>query len=522
MSFTRRTFLERAGLALLPGRPAFASQESRRAPKLIDPGKLSPFVDPLPVPAIARPVGKREGAWHYRMAMREISARVHRDLPLAACWSYGDSLPGPTIETRSGEALSIEWMNQLPARHFLPIDHRLCGAEKDKPEVRTVAHVHGAIVPAESDGYPESWFAPGQSVLYHYPNRQDSGMLWYHDHAMGIERLNVYAGLFGAFFVRDAQEDSLQLPNGAQEVPLILFDRMFREDGALYYPESYDPAGPWVPECFGNCQLVNGKIFPYLEVAPRRYRFRVLNAANARFFHLTLDNNQMFRQIGADQGFLQAPADIKRLSIAPGERADLIIDFSAAAGQSVVLKNEVLPLMQFRVASGKVDDASRVPDVLRPIAKIPESEAVVSRVLTLRQHNDLTGKPMRMLLDGKRWMDAVSEKPVQHSVEIWSLVNLSSDTHPIHLHQTRFQILDRRNIDVAAFALSGTLRYRGAAMPPAPNEAGWKDTVRANSKSVTRIIVRFDGYAGRYVWHCHVLEHAANEMMRPYEIVAAS
>ncbi len=507
-----------------------ASEKTRNIPALIDPAGLRPFVDPLPIPEIAHPYGTRPSPTtpgapdqrlpYYKLAMRRISAQVHRDVKATSFWSYGSSFPGPTFETRSGQGLLIDWENNLPTRHFLPIDHNLCGAERTNPEVRAVVHVHGAIVPPESDGYPENWYTTGKSAMYHYPNRQDATMLWYHDHAMGIERLNVYAGLLGAFIIRDSHEDALNLPRGEYEIPLILADRMIRKDGQLFYPASSDPENPWLPDVFGNCMLVNGKILPYLEIDPRKYRFRVLNASNARAFRLTLANGQAFHQIGSDQGLLSAPVEINRVALAPAERADLVIDFSRSTGETIMLKNDALPLMQFRVAKRAVRDASSLPAVLRSIEKIPESAAAVTRTLTLNEYDDLAGKAGSMLLDGKRWHDPVSEKVAGGAVEIWSFVNLTADAHPIHLHQVRFQILDRRSIDVPEYLSSQRIHFRGPATPPAANEAGWKDTVRAESKSVTRIIVRFDGYAGRYLWHCHTLEHAANEMMRPYEISA--
>ena len=165
---------------------------------------------------------------YYRLAARPTEMKIHRDLKPTRFWSFAGAVPGPTLETRSGEGFLVEWANQLPQQHFLPIDHRLHGAEAGKPEVRTVAHMHGAFVGPESDGYPEDWIVPGKSALYHYPNQQDPAMLWYHDHAMGINRLNIYAGLFGLTFVRDNVEDGLNLPSGKYEVPLTLFDRLSR------------------------------------------------------------------------------------------------------------------------------------------------------------------------------------------------------------------------------------------------------------------------------------------------------
>jgi spore coat protein A, manganese oxidase len=238
-----------------------------------------------------------------------------------------------------------------------------------------------------------------------------------------------------------------------------------------------------------------------------------------RSFRLTLANGQSFHQIGTDQGLLPAPVEIKRVAISPAERADLVVDFAEHAEEQIVLKNDVLPVMQFRVSREKIQETGSLPAALRPMERIPDREAVISRILTLNEYDDLAGKPSSMLLDGKHWHDLVSEQPALGTVKIWNLVNLTSDAHPIHLHQARFQILDRRSIAVPEFLLSGKVRFRGPAAPFPANEGGWKDTVRADGKSITRIIVRFARYPGRYVWHCHTLEHAANEMMRPYEIV---
>ena len=513
---TRREIVQCAGLALLSARRA-----------LSDSALPAKFVDRLPIPDIARSTKTRAAPArpaikipYYRIVMRQVATKVHRDLPPTRMWGYNASSPGPTFETRSGQGLLIEWVNELPGQHFLPIDHRLHGAERDKPGGRAVTHVHGAKVPPESDGYPEAWYAPGTSAVYYYPNNQEAAMLWYHDHTMGINRLNVYAGLFGAFFIRDQFEDALQLPSGRFEIPLILCDRELTPDGQLDYPVSGKADAPWIPDFAGSLILVNGKLFPYLDVAARRYRFRVLNVSNGRFLHLSLSNGQSFYQIGTDQGLLPAPVPLSTATIAPGERADLLIDFKGRNGDSIVVNNDSLTVMQFRVAQANAADESSLPKLLRPVPKIPEQAAVKTRLLTLAEVPNLVNEPMMMLLNNSHWSSPVTEKPVLDTVEIWTLINLSDDSHPIHLHLVRFQILDRRRIDAFTYLNSGELRYTGPATPPAAFEAGWKDTVRADPKMVTRIIVRFEGFKGRYVWHCHVLEHEDNEMMRPFDVIA--
>jgi len=446
-------------------------------------------------------------------------------LPPTPLWGYDGRSPGPTFEAVRGQPLLVEWINALPTRHFLPIDHNIHGAERAKPAVRTVTHVHGARVPAGSDGYPEDWYASGHSALYHYPNGQDAATLWYHDHAMGITRLNIYAGLFGAFNVRDSDEQALGLPSGEFDLPLILCDRLIGKDGQLYYPVSDDPSAPWVMQCNGNLTLCNGKLFPYFEVEPRRYRLRLINVANTSFFDLSLSHSQPFQQIGSDQGLLSAPLERTRIELYPAERADVVVDFSALAGLSVQLRQHGEGLLEFRVGARASErsnrEASALPASLRPVTRIDPASAVRDRVLTLEEMDDAGGNAMTMLLDGKRWSDPITENPRQHSTETWSFVNLTGDAHPIHLHLVRFQVIDRRPFDLFAWNASRTLKYTGPAQLPPPHEAGWKDTVRADAGMVTRIAMRFDGEPGRYVWHCHFLEHEDNEMMRPYQLLPA-
>ena len=503
----------------------------------LHPERLAQFVDPLPIPAKLsagelRPHPHEPGKQirYHRIAMRRVPMRVHRDLEPTYIWSYGSDsyfgAPGPTIEARSNEPMLIEWANELPTEHFLPIDHNLCGAEKDKPLVRTAVHVHGAQVPPESDGYPEDWQTPGKSRTAFYPLQQDAATLWYHDHAMGIERLNQYAGLYGFFLIRNEAEEKLNLPSGKYEIPLAIADRFFYADGQLHYPDSGDPNAPWVSEIYGDVILANGTIFPYLDVEPRPYRIRLVNASNSRAYRFLFSNGHAFHQIGSDQGLLQSAVEMKELMLSPAERADLIIDFSSLAGMDFTLQDTKLPIMQFRVAKSAsaqpaLAKVQGIPTLLRTIDRIPESTAVKTRTFTLNEYMHPTTRVMLMLLNGQYWHEPVTEKPVLNSTEIWSFINTTADVHPIHLHLVRFQILDRRSFDVDEFLNRKTLTYLGPAGPPEDNELGWKDTVRTHPETVTRIVVPFHGYTGRYVWHCHLLEHAANEMMRPFEVVPA-
>lgn len=547
MTVTRRDFLRSAGAIVgacalgdawrmakagtapmsMPMRTTAATLAAPKVP-LINPTSLARFVDPLPILAIAHATEQRADPMrpgrtlpYYRIEMRACKVRLHRDIPLTPLWGYQGQFPGPTIEARRDEPLLIEWVNALPQQHFLPIDHTLHGAEKDKPDVRAITHVHGARVPAKADGFPEDWYTPGHAALYRYPNGQDAATLWYHDHAMGITRLNIYAGLFGAYIVRDTQEQALNLPSGDYDIPLMLCDRLVAQDGQLYYPVSDDTDAPWVMQCLGNLVLCNGKVFPYLDVEPRRYRFRLINVANTRFFDLSLSHDQAMQQIASDQGLLAGPLERMRIELYPAERADVVIDFASFAGKSLQLRHASQGILEFRVGAASRRDTSTLPMVLRPVTRIDPTTAVHDRILTLNESDDANGNAMKMLLDGKRWSDPVTENPRQNSIETWSFVNLTGDAHPIHLHLVRFQVIDRRSFDLFAWNAHRKLVFTGPPIAPELQELGWKDTVRADSGMVTRIAMRFEGEPGRYVWHCHLLEHEDNEMMRPYEVLPA-
>jgi spore coat protein A len=532
-SLTRREFMKGGALALAGA--GMGHPHAMDAPAVVlgsdalDPSTLTPFVDALPLPRVMKATGTRahpEQAGlqipYYRMAMREVRQKVHRDLAPTRMWSFEDSFPGPTIETQSGQAVIAEWANELPARHFLPIDHTLHGAERSLPEVRSVVHLHGGRTPAASDGYPEEWVVPGKSQTCFYPAKQDAALLFYHDHTMGINRLNIYAGMQGLFIVRDAQEAALNLPSGKYEVPLLIADRLLRKDGQLVYPVSEHPDRPWVPEVFGNAILVNGKLLPYLDVEPRRYRLRIMNGSNGRFYRLSLAGKNEMHVIGNDQGLLSVPVAVKRVPLAPAERVDIIVDFAAMAGTHVTLVSDSFDIMQFRVAAKGSADTSALPATLRAPLRLDAATAIRTRRLTLDERMDDIQRSMGMVLNNTPWHAPITEKPTLGTTEIWELVNLTDDSHPIHLHLVRLQILDRRRFDPFEFQSKGTLRFTGPVQPPEAHEVGWKDTVRADPGMVTRIIVPFEGYAGRYVWHCHILEHEDNEMMRPYEVLPPS
>jgi spore coat protein A len=540
MKMTRRQLLAKASLlttAAAASRHADANHDmhasSQSDVSLLDTNALTRYVDRLPIPTFIQRSGLRPSPVHpasripyYRVSMRQFQARLHRDMPATTLWGYAGMCPGPTFEVRRDQPILVEWCNELPPRHLLPVDHRIHGAEGDKPEVRTVVHLHGGRTPPDSDGYPENWFVPGKSALCYYPNQQEATTLFYHDHAMGITRLNTVAGLTGLYLIRDELEDSLHLPRGRHEVPLVLFDRSFRPDGQIHYPVSGDPAAPWVSEYYGSAILVNGVIFPYLDVEPRKYRFRLLNASNGSYYRLSLASDAFvaadsieLHQIGTEQGLLAAPAAVDTLVLGPGERADLVVDFSKHRGKTLYLRTAAAVFMQLRVSASDSRDDSSLPTAFRPLPRVPESSATNTRELTIVDAQDRLGRSSIMLLNGAHWDMPVTEQPRLNSTEVWSFINLTDDSHPIHLHLVRFQLLDRRPFDLGVYQLTGRIVFTGPPEDLAPGELGWKDTVRVDPSTVTRIIVTFAGFAGRYVWHCHMLEHEDNEMMRPYDIL---
>ncbi|WP_049868727.1 multicopper oxidase family protein [Paenibacillus sp. D9] len=500
---------------------------------------LQKFVDKLPIPKTIRPIKRGKKGSYYEVTMREFTQKLHRDLAPTRLWGYNGMYPGPTFDVVKGETAFVKWMNDLPHKHFLPIDTTIHGAEKTFPQVRTVVHLHGGKQHDHSDGYPDAWFTRNfeqtgpkfQRKVYEYPNLEAT-TLFYHDHAMGITRLNNYAGLGGFFIIRDEHEQSLNLPAGKYEIPLMIQDRSFNPDGSLYYPDTPDknndrlPYPSIVTPFDADYILVNGKVSPYLEVEPRKYRFRMLNFCNSRAISFKLDSGQPFYQIGTDRGLLEKPVKMNEILLLTTERADVIVDFSRSFGKTIILKNvfkgaspETTDVMQFRVNTPlKAKDASSLPDHLRKIEFLSSETAKRTRDLTLVRVEDAYGRSLN-LLDSKRWNDPISEKMDLGSIEIWRLINLSDDDHPIHLHIVDMQILERQPFDVAHFKATGNLEFTGHALPPEPNERGFKDTIRAPAGTVTSFIASFDPFAGLFVWHCHMLEHEDDEMMRPFLIL---
>ncbi|AXI00614.1 multicopper oxidase family protein [Sporosarcina sp. PTS2304] len=520
--------------------------------------ELTPFIDPLPIPQYCTPKERHRCFTYYEIGMKEFYHSFHRDLQPTKIWGYDGQFPGPIVNVNRGECAHVKWMNQLPDKHLLPIDRTLHSSGEHMPDVRTVVHLHGAEVESVSDGYPDAWFTNDfkyvgpvfETPVYKYNNNQRAATLWYHDHAIGITRLNVYAGLVGMYIIRDEEEKKLRLPSGRYEIPLIIADRGFREDGSLFYPDSPNFT-PGVPEpgltlpnpsvtpgeAFENI-TVNGKIWPFLEVERRKYRFRILNASNERFYRMKLSNGQKIIQIGSDGGLLEKPVYMSELLIAPSERMDVIIDFSKFSPDTeIILTNSAaVPfdfpppigtppnpatdglIMKFKVIDSTTSDISRVPAILSEIPKLKECDAERIRDITLDADIDEFGR-FKFLLNNKGFMERISIKPILGDTEIWRFINVAGATHPMHIHLIQFQILDRIPFDTEGFLANGLLQFTGPAELPAKNERGWKDTVQSPPGYVTRVIMRFGPFTGRYVYHCHILEHEDYDMMRPFEVV---
>jgi FtsP/CotA-like multicopper oxidase with cupredoxin domain len=498
--------------------------------------------------------------------------------------------------------------------------------------VPIVTHVHGAVgVGDESDGYAEAWYLPAANNIpagyadrgtwydffagkaaaaqgaawgpgfatFQYPNANRASTVWYHDHALGMTRLNVYAGPAGFYIIRggpagdDAvldtrsgrkavlpgpapkEGDKFPSPKTFYEIPIAIQDRAFNTDGSLFYPDTrafFDGATAedpgfipdtdlspiWNPEFFGNCIMVNGNTWPFLDVEQRRYRFRFLNGCQSRFLILDFSGISGVEvwQIGNEGGFLAAPVNItanhgNQLLIGLAERADMIVDFTNVPVGNYVLRN-VGPdepfgggvpgtdfvisdpattgqIMQFRVVPAKQRDKTTPPQFLTlpPINPLPAP--VTTRRLALLEEMsmfwpgpaaamlgnvDSSGVPMHQM-----WADAVTENPNVGDTEIWEMYNFTADAHPMHVHEVVFEVVNRQGLvlDPVTGEPVVPIQLSGVVSPPEAWESGFKDTVIAYPGSVTRIRAQFNT-PGQFVWHCHIVEHEDNEMMRPYRI----
>jgi FtsP/CotA-like multicopper oxidase with cupredoxin domain len=595
--------------------------------------------------------------------------------------TFGPLYPAFTIEAKRHTPLRVTYLNNLTntfLQQHLTVDQTIhwanpLGLAMNDPAlmkpysgpVPVVTHLHGGEVHSASDGGPDAWFTPGYAQKgpswtyggvtqnYTYPNEQEATTLFYHDHVLGATRLNLYAGLVGFYFLRDDYDTGipgtgLNLPAGPYEIELAIQDKMFDSNGQLLFPNGTGanadgsiPAGfngpprnpeihPfWIQGFFGDVIVVNGKSWPYLNVEPRRYRFRIVDGANSRFFNLSIPGVKMWI-IGSDGGLLDKPVPENTVFLGPGERADVIVDFSSVAGQSIIMTNDTLApfpdggsdppnfkgtvgqIMKFIVGTTVTggSDSSFDPSTLgitlrgggqqpAPVVRLADGIGGVAsgvnidkyRMLTLIEVEGDRGL-LHVVLNNTLWAGTrpssntqipglvqlgpnyLSELPQVGATERWDIINMTADAHPMHLHLVQFQLMNRQNYNLGAYrnlynssfpgskyladygppldyskpnaagALGGnpdvTQFLQNSPEPPQPWEVGWKDTFKMLPGQVTRIIARwapqdvtanavaagrnqypFDPTSGPgYVWHCHMVDHEDNEMMRPYIPIA--
>jgi len=448
----------------------------------LDPTTIPQFEQAMPVPKVLEPVCDLGLTSYYDIAMQEADAEI---LPgrKTRVYTFNGNFPGPVIKAASGRRVLVRQTNRLG--------------------VSTSIHLHGAHVPESSDGSPMDLIAPGGgSKIYTYPNNQPHANLWFHDHAHHQESETVYRGLTGFYLLTDDVEKNLNLPSGAYDVPIALRDARFDDSGQLIYS-----MGDFMNR---HVLLANGKAWPYFEVAARKYRFRLFNTANLRFYTLQLSDGSSFQQIGSDGGLLEKPLDVTSVSLSPGERADIVIDFSKyAAGTKLILTNTggLLPgepvdqlgrVLQFRV-TGPVTDRSTVPSTLRKLPAL--GSATVSRDFVLSM--DETGATMDAFINGKSFdMDRVDTEIEYGATEIWNVRNANLYTpHNFHMHLVQFRVLERN----------------GKPVTSGP-ESGLKDTVPLQPGETVKLQATFTGYEGTYVYHCHMFDHASMGMMANFRV----
>lgn len=585
-------------------------------PTIVDPRFTAPVVNPLAIPQYVTPLPlPGQNGWEVITSASPGLKVVETAVEIVGGYStpvwayrgaasYTDTFLGPTIIAQRGTPTTalIDYSTLSPQAtpHILRrgsnpaqsvIDTTVHGASNGEPQRRFIAHLHGGEgVQPQYDGYPDSWITPsgtqgptpvplelvGGKVRHTYPNTQPRGFLWYHDHALGITRLNVYAGLAAAYLINDPG-DALDAALAAMpQIPLVIQDRMFYPTGdpgvlRLAYPDAPAPAANWpqgqpsIPvEYFGDVIIVNGKAWPFVAIEPRRYRLRILNGCDSRILRLSLNPSLPFLVLGMEGDHLAgniAPVPLRELVLGPAERFDVIVDFAQARGKAVTMTNRGAKkpypkgtppnprtdgqVMQFRVGGTAVSDPTPAPGTLvldGTTVPDPAPATPVRSVLLFEAMDQydrmvpLLGKvdPASGTGTARLWSDEPpSEQPKQNVPEYWDIYNTTGDTHPIHLHEVLFQVVSRQKfrfraqmvmVDHAAHTLppgphvTGISRQGGSKAPPAW-EAGRKDTVLCPPGEITRIKVRFRTL-GRFVWHCHILEHEDNEMMLPLTVIA--
>lgn len=479
--------------------------------------RLTPFVDELVVPRV-RTVSASSSSSRapapLTLEARPGWARLHSELPRdTRIWGYDGAFPGPTIVVARDQAINITWVNALPpGDHALPVDTCVHGPSFAGNGAYIVPHLHGALHARPMyDGQPTLAFGPGQRRSYLYGNHHPRGAtLWVHDHALGITRLNTLMGLAAFWIVRDPDEDALGLPSGPYDVPLMISDVSLTGDAQIYVPPHFTQVA------FYELTMVNGRITPHMRVKRGKYRLRLLNASGYRVYNLTLDNVPFFFIVATDGGLVEAPLRVRNVLLYSGERVEVLVDFADAA-PTVRLMSDFAPegrppvsVMQFRVDSG---DAAAgftgpVPSALRA-ALVDELASPVRAtrdfVLHTLDERQPCGHPV-WAINYKGW-DDLTEFVEAGTSEVWRFINPGQIDHPMHLHGNYFRVLYRE------------LTATSERLPPRPEESGWKDTVGVAPGEAVSVRVRFPRYAGRYAYHCHLLTHEDDSMMRQYSVI---
>ncbi|MFI6877342.1 O-aminophenol oxidase PhsA [Streptomyces sp. NPDC050400] len=582
-------------------------------------GELEPYAAPLTVPPVLRP-DSDDVRKETEIALRPTWQRLHPQLPPTLMWGYEGSVPGPTIEVRRGQRVRIAWTNRIPKGSEYPVTAVEVPVTAPNPSTEpgrhdvppsadvaalpawTVTHLHGAQTGGGNDGWADNAVGYGDAQLAEYPNDHQAVQWWYHDHAMNVTRWNVQTGLYGTYLVRDDEEDALGLPRGEREIPLLLADRNLDtdEDGALngrllhktvvIDPKNPETGKPVSLPFSGPYTTVNGRIWPYAEVAAGWYRFRLVNASNARIYDLVLVDEDgapvpgVLKQIGSDGGLLPRPVPVDfdgalpTLTVAPAERMDLLVDFGALAGRRVRLVNKGpnqpagvpdVPgnvryphVMEFRVGECAEPDPFILPEVLSgsfrrlthdiehghrlvvltpPATKGGGGHPEIWEMVEVEDPADVVipSDGVVQLVDDKcttktyrrisrTFNDGLGFSVAEGSHEQWSFLNLAVNppvVHPMHIHLADFQILGRDAYDVSGFdvTVGGTTapvtHDPGTTVPLPPNERGYKDVFRALPGQMLRVMGRFDGAYGRFMYHCHLLEHEDMGMMRPFVVL---
>jgi spore coat protein A len=478
MKITRRKALQLAAIAsggaiLLP----IALQHITHAATAGSP-QPRPFTVGLPTPPVLKPVRSDRNTDYYEIVMKRNQVEILPGLR-TEIWAYNGMAPGPIIKQRQGRQSVVRFINNVG--------------------VSTSTHLHGMASLPQFDGYAEDLSRPGFYKDYVYPNNR-AATFWYHDHAIDETAHHVYMGLAGMYIIQDDFELGLPLPKGRYDVPLIVEDKIFANNGALIFDDNDHT------ELMGDIILVNGAPWPRMEVANRKYRFRILNGSVSRSYKLALSTGEDLVVIGTDGGLLGAPVRTKDLRIGTGERYELVIDFSRyPVGTQVVLQNLGLPnntdydgtsrIMRFDVVRAEPDDSS-IPSTLRPFQPLRPPSPRPTRRWTFEKRNN------RWEINGNIWdRNRVDANPSLNNIEVWEIITNSRDWfHPVHVHLVHFQILERNG------------------QPPLPYERGWKDIVYIGEDDNIKLIAQFGPHQGKYMMHCHNTVHEDHAMMTQFQV----